>query len=332
VTICGAVPPIVVTPAARDGHHRRASAAPIPAPPGDPAVAAAHARAGNALRHEPCDESRAGGVSNSMRSLTTAWMTLALAAGVPTISTATPITPGAFGAFAIVESFEGLTPGANLALGLGQSLLEPGTVSAFVFGSGVQLSSPVPNPGFANSGPFVHDLALGTDVQNNWGGSRVVNDAGDVPFGSAYLGAFHPGTGTVSVAFEFDTLQQRVGAYVTGVTGMDVQLAVYGDGATLLETLTLGTVDLNGWPANFLGLEQLTGIRTVVFSGRDFGIDGLTFEASPLVVPEPGTLSAFALGLFGLVGLAMLGNRKSTPELAPVPLASTAGPAEPLQT
>lgn len=267
-----------------------------------------------------------------MRSFTTAFVALALAAGVPAVSTAIPISPGAFGALAIFESFEGFTPGANLALGLGQSLLEPGTVSAFDFGSGVQLSSPVPNPGFENGGAFVHDFALGSDVQNNWGGSRVVNDAGDVPFGSAYLGAFHPGTGTVSVAFQFDTLQQRVGAYVTGVTGMDVQLAVYGEGATLLETLTLGTVDLNAWATNFLGLEQLTGIRTVVFSGRDFGIDGLTFEASPLVVPEPGTLSALMLGLVGLVGLAMLGNRKPAPRIAPGPMAPTVVQAEPVQT
>ncbi len=267
-----------------------------------------------------------------MRFLATTLTTLALAVSAPTASTALPITPGAFGALATVESFEGHTPGANLELGLGQSLLEPGTVSVFDFGSGVRLTSPVPNPGFASGGAFLHDFALGSDVQNNWGGGRVVNDAGDVPFGSAYLGAFHPGTGTVSVAFQFDTLQQRVGAYVTGVTGMDVQLAVYGDGATLLETLTLGTVDLNQWPANFLGLEQLTGIRTVVFSGRDFGIDGLTFESSLLVVPEPDTLSALALGLIGLVGLAMLGNRKAAPELAPATMAPTAVPAEPLQT
>lgn len=267
-----------------------------------------------------------------MRHLTTALTALALFVGAPIVASATPIAPGAFGALATVESLEGLTPGANLALGLGQSLLEPGTVSAFDFGSGVRLTGPVPNPGFASGGAFVHDFALGNDVQNNWGSGRVVNSAAAVPFGSAYLGAFHPGAGTVSIALEFDTLQQRVGAYVSGVTGSNVRLDVYGDGGTLLESLTLGTVALNLWPTNFLGLEQLAGIRTAVFTGQDFGIDGLTFETSLLVVPEPDTLSALALGLLGLTGLAMVGNRPRGAKLAPTPLSHAVAPPEPLRS
>lgn len=266
-----------------------------------------------------------------MRFLMTTLTALALAVGAPTPSSATPIAPGAFGALATVESFEGFTPGANIALGLGQSLLEPGTVSAFDFGSGVRLTSPVPNPGFANGGAFLHDFALGNDVQNNWGAGRVVNNAASVPFDSAYLGAFHPGTGTVSIAFEFDTLQQRVGAYVSGLTGSNVRLDVYDNGGTLLESLTLGTVALNLWPTNFLGLEQLAGIRTAVFTGQDFGMDGLTFETSLLVVPEPDTLSALALGLLGLTGLAMVGNRPRSAKLAPGAISQTVAAPEPVQ-
>ncbi len=267
-----------------------------------------------------------------MRLFTMTLTALTLAMGSPAISSATPIAPGAFGSLATVESFEGLTPGANVTLGLGQSLLEPGTVSAFDFGSGVRLTSPVPNPGFANGGAFIHDFALGTDVQNNWGTGRVVNSAASVPFGSAYLGAFHPSTGTVSLAFEFDSLQQRVGAYVSGVTGSNVRLDVYDDGGSLLESLTLGTVALNLWPANFLGLEQLAGIRTAVFTGQDFGVDGLTFESSLVVVPEPDTLSALALGLFGLMGIAMVGSRPRNSEGASVALAPAAAPPEPLRS
>ncbi len=267
-----------------------------------------------------------------MRSLTMTLTALIFAFGTPTISSATPIAPGAFGPLATIESFEGLTPGANLSLGLGQSLLEPGTVSAFDFGSGVRLTSPVPNPGFANGGAFIHDFALGSDVQNNWGTGRVINSAASVPFGSAYLGAFHPSTGTVSIAFEFDTLQQRVGAYVSGLTGSDVRLDVYDDGGALLESLTLGTVALNLWPANFLGFEQLVGIRTAVFTGQDFGIDGLTFESSLVVVPEPDTLSALALGLFGLMGIAMVGSRPRNAEGTSAALAQASAPPEPLQS
>ncbi len=246
-----------------------------------------------------------------MRRFLTTWCTVALLPwlGVATAS-ATPITPAAFGSLAQSESFEGLAPGADIALGLGQSLLEPGTVSAYAFASGVLLSSPVPNPGFDNGGAFVHDFALGTDVQNNWGGGRVVNDATDVPFGSAYLGAFAPGVGTTAVEFTFASAMDRVGAYVTGASGTNVAIEIYSGSGTLLETSTVGTVDVNQWGSNFLGLEDLSGIRRVVFRGVDFGIDQLTFEASPVTVPEPASLHALAFGLVGLLGLALIGRER----------------------
>lgn len=233
----------------------------------------------------------------------------ALALGAAPAASALPIGTGVFGPGAVVESFEGQTPGANIALGLGASLLHPGTASTYAFPTGVSLSDPIPNPGYASGGAFIHDFALGTDVQNNWGGARVVNDASDVPLGSAYLGAFAPGAGTASISFLFRGLVDRVGAYVTGLAASTVRLDVYDDADRLLESTVLGTVDLPQWGANFLGIEQLAGIRRAVFSGVDFGIDGLTFESDVVAVPEPGTVSAVALGLAGLAGLAMIGSR-----------------------
>jgi hypothetical protein len=213
---------------------------------------------------------------------------------------ATPIGPGAFGVAQVFESFEGQTVGPNVRLGLGASLLEPGSVSAYTFTSGVMLTSPIPNPGFASQGAFIHDFALGADVTNNWGGARVVNDAGDIPFGTAYLGAFHPSGGTASIELSFASDQDRVGAYVTGATGATLQLDVYDASGALLESSSIGTVDLPLWSSNFLGIENSGGIRRVVFSGTDFGIDGLTFERSSIPIPEPGTFSTLTLGLLGI--------------------------------
>jgi hypothetical protein len=217
---------------------------------------------------------------------------------------ATPITPAAFSGFQLVESFEGIAVGPNVRIGMGVSLLEPGTVSAFPFASGVVLTSPVPNPGVLNRGAFVHDFTRGSDVTNNWGATGVVNDPTDVPFGDAYLGAFHPtGTGTATFTLVFATPQDRVGAYFTGVAGSTVTMQVYDGSGALIDTVSGNTVSLAGWSTNFLGSEMANRISRVVFTGLDFGIDALTFEDNPLLVPEPSTASTLALGLLGLWAL-----------------------------
>jgi hypothetical protein len=251
-----------------------------------------------------------------MPHLRTTALLAALALLAAPAASALPIGAGAFGALAVVESFEGQTPGPNIPLGLGVSLLHPGTVSAFAFPSGVALTAPIPNPGYAAGGAFLHDFALGADVHNHWGGARIVNDAGDVPFGSAYVGAFAPGPGTVSLTFTFAAPMQRVGAYVSGLTASTVALDVYDDSDALVGSHVVGTVELAQWGTNFLGFEHLAGIRRAVFRGVDFGLDGLTFEAGAIPVPEPGTLSALALGLAGLAGLALFGSRPAGPARA----------------
>jgi hypothetical protein len=65
----------------------------------------------------------------------------------------------------------------------------------------------------------------------------------------------------------------------------------------------MGTVPVASWGSNFFGIERAEGIRRVVFSGADFGLDGLTFEqSSPTPVPEPGSATLVGLGL-GALGL-----------------------------
>ncbi|RIL07418.1 MAG: hypothetical protein DCC71_03055 [Proteobacteria bacterium] len=234
---------------------------------------------------------------------------LLLAGALAAPAAAIPIAPAAFGAAALVESFEAIPLGANIRIGMGTSLLEPGTTSAWTFASGVVLTSPVPNPGVLSRGAFVHDLARATDVTNNWGATGVINDPTDVPFGDAYLGAFHPSTGTASIELSFATPVDRVGAYVSGVAGSTITLRVYDAGGALLETVSAGAVPLASWSGNFLGVQQPGRIARIVFTAPDFGLDALTFEDSPLLVPEASTIHALALGLVGLWGLATLGRR-----------------------
>ena len=222
---------------------------------------------------------------------------------------ATPITPAAFTSFEVIESFEAVATGPNVNIGLGVSLLQPGIVSAYTFASGVTLSSPIPNPGVFNSGPFIHDFARGSDVQNTWGTTGTVNDPTDVPFGTAYLGAFKAsGVGTTTFTFTFATPQDRVGAYVEGASGSTITMRTYDGSGTLLDTLVGSPVTLSSWSGNFVGSQVANRISRVTFTGLDFGIDGLTFEDNPLLVPEPSTASALLLGLLGLCGIAAVGR------------------------
>jgi len=230
---------------------------------------------------------------------------------------ATPITPAAFGADQVVESFEAIPLGPNIRIGMGTSLLEPGTVSAYTFASGVMLTSPIPNPGVMNMGAFVHDLARATDVQNTWGATGTIDDPTDVPFGDAYLGAFHPtGAGTASFTLAFANPMDRVGAYVTGAAGSTITMRAYDGSGVLLESVTGSAVVLSNWSNNFIGVQQPGRIARVTFTGLDFGIDALTFEDTPLLVPEPATLHALLLGVLTLSCLATFQRAGSRPEAA----------------
>ena len=66
-----------------------------------------------------------------MRRLNSILALAALAALTAGPASASSIGAGAFGAGKVIESFEGLVAGANINIGYGVSLLQPGTVSAF---------------------------------------------------------------------------------------------------------------------------------------------------------------------------------------------------------
>jgi hypothetical protein len=235
---------------------------------------------------------------------------LAFALLLPLSAAATPIGAGAFGSGATIESFEGIVVGPNVGQSVFANILEPGIVGSYAFASGVTLIAPIPNPGTMNNGAFVHDFSLPPGATNGWGTNGSVSSAANVPFGSAYLGAFDNLNGAsvlTSVAFDFGSDMLRAGAYVTGAAGTMVHVDAYGALGNLLESTQIATVPVASWSSNFLGLESSSGIRRLVFSGVDFGLDGLTFEGGTIVpTPEP---SVAILLLGGLIGLGATRRR-----------------------
>jgi hypothetical protein len=79
------------------------------------------------------------------------------------------------------------------------------------------------------------------------------------------------------------------------MAGTTITLEVYDASNALLESTTLPAPSVAAWGTSFFGLERTEGIRRVVFRGADFGIDGLTFDATPLVPLPEARLGALML-------------------------------------
>jgi hypothetical protein len=220
---------------------------------------------------------------------------------------AAPITPADFTGAQLVENFEGIAAGPNVATSAFANILLPGSTGAYTFASGVTLAGP--NPGLFASGAFLHDAGA-AGATNDWGANGSVGSAAAVPDpwgmpSSTYLGVF--GAGSVMLEITFAADMHRVGAWVAGYAGTTITIETYDATNTLLETLTVPAPTVAAWGGSFLGLERAEGIRRVVFRGSDFGIDGLTFDPTPLAVPEP-QLALVLLAALGVVA-ALLEKR-----------------------
>src|ERR1041384_2777680 len=88
-------------------------------------------------------------------------ITLVVFIAAITTAQATAIGIGAFGPGTIIESFEGVSPGANSPQLPGTGILKPGVIEPFTFGSGVVLTEPIPNVGVAARGVQVDDFSIG---------------------------------------------------------------------------------------------------------------------------------------------------------------------------
>ncbi len=223
---------------------------------------------------------------------------LAAAALLAGSAGAVPITPADFGGTQSVENFEGIAIGPNVAgSGFGNIVL-PGSAGSYTFASGVTLLGP--NPGLFANGAFLHNAGAAGPA-NGWGTNGTVNSAASVPdpwglASSTYLGVFDSlGAGSVVLDLSFASDVHQVGAWVAGMAGTQITLEVYDASNVLLESTTLPAPSVAAWGTGFLGLERTEGIRRVVFRGSDFGIDGLTFDATPLTPLPEARLGALML-------------------------------------
>jgi hypothetical protein len=209
---------------------------------------------------------------------------------------AVQIGASSFRSGAVVESFEGLSPGSNVGLFWnGYGYLIPGVNTPFTFASGATLVN-------TNQSTIVGDWSIGYSgfgLNNN----GLVNNS-NVPDATAYLG-FNSNSSQGSIEFTFASDLLRVGGFVTGAKASYpgnniISLSAFDGSGNLLETVTKSGVDVSNWASNFLGLQNTGGIRKITFTGDYTVLDKLTFEtAASQPVPEPASI----LGLLTLGGL-----------------------------
>ncbi len=197
-----------------------------------------------------------------------------LLTAAPASTMATAISPGAFSDSAVIESFEGWTAGPNLdEHPFDKAFLYPGTDTVFTFSSGVMLTAPIPN-----GDALIGDFALG---DGRWFLTpNGVVSAEYVPNGSAYIGWNNDGWNTErkGPTFTFATDMHRVGIYATSA-GDAVTLRAFDSDGVEIESLTISSVDASQWSSNFLGIQNISGIRSIQVEGEYTAMDGLIFEA-----------------------------------------------------
>jgi hypothetical protein len=196
---------------------------------------------------------------------------------------------GAFTGTAVTEGFENVTNTTNSPQTDGYFAI--GAVSTYTFASGLQLTSPIPNPELptgGGGGPLVGNFADGNATFGTNDGSGVTAAL----FGNAYFGE---DGGATTWTFTLPSPVDLIGGYFAGGA---FSISVFNSSNTLLETESFPDVSVANWANGFVGLED-AGISSVTITGPLVVLDNFMFDAST-PTPEPGTIMMMGAGLIGL--------------------------------
>ena len=196
------------------------------------------------------------------------------------LTQADQIDDSSFTANASFESFEGLSVGENITTKVDRhDVLVPGSDGIpFTLPSGVTITGSFPNDANIINGQFIiadftlFPLFLGTEIPGD-----DIQTGDDVLFGTAYL----KDNKAEFIEITFPTDMLRVGIYaLPGALDSNITLNVFDSSGNLIESaVSSNPVLLQDWGNNFLGIENVAGIRKIQLIHNTFALyDGLRFE------------------------------------------------------